>query len=95
LPEHQLIVDRPVIPFAEQSRAGRHVIGFRAAGDVDLDVDPVALTVEVLSAVEILGKDAVDRTSSSPLVRDKADVGAGLIKTKEVKMKIGLISIDL
>ena len=70
LPEHQLVVDGPDIPFAEQSRAGPHVIRFSAAGDVDLDVDPVALTVEVLSAVEIIGKDAVDRTSSSPLVRD-------------------------
>ena len=46
-------------------------------------------------AVEIVGKDAVDRASTSPLVRDQADVGAGLIKTKEVEMLMGLSSVEL
>ena len=94
MPEHQLLLDGSVIPFAEQSCAGRHVIGLGAAGDVDLEVDAVALTVEFLSAVEIIGKDAVDRASASPLVRDQADVGACLIQTQKVQVQMGLSSAE-
>ena len=95
MPEHQLFFDGPVVPFAEQGCAGRHVIGLGAAGDVDLEVDAVALTVKGLSTIEIIGKDAVDRASASPLVRDQADVGAGLIKTKKVQVQMGLSSVEL
>ena len=95
MPEHQLLLDGAVVPFAEQSRAGRHVISLGAAGDVDLEVDAIALTVEVLSAVEIVRKDAVDRASTSPLVRDQANVGAGLIQTQKVQVQMSLSSIEL
>ncbi len=95
MPKHQLLIDGPVIPFADQRCTDRHVIGFGAAGDVDLEVDAVALAVEVLGTVEIIGKDAVDRASASPLVRDQADVGAGLIKTKKAQVQMGLSSVEL
>ena len=80
--------ERATKPFMECMAVG-------AVGDVDLEVDPIALTVEVLSAVEIVGKDAVDRASASPLVRDQADVGEGLIQTEKVQVQMGLSSIEL
>ena len=65
-----------------------------AVGDVGLEVNPIALTIEILSALKIKGEGAVDCPPASPLVGDAPDVGAGLIQTEQIQMPVGLGSIE-
>ena len=76
--------------FKEQGAAKADVLCFGAA-DVGLQVNPVALVVQILETFQVHGEVAIDGSTGFALVWDGTDVNITLIPAKQVKMPMEIM----
>ena len=69
-------------------------MSFALVPDVGLQVNPVALVVQILETFQVHGEVAVDGSTGFALVRDGTDADITLIPAYQVNLPVGLGGID-